>query len=65
MSRLDEQLKKLAKADLQKVVYSQHDEQFPVFAWIALVLLVAEVFVLSRKNAWLRKINFFTKENTK
>lgn len=62
VGRLDEQLKKLAKADLQKVVYSQHDEQFPVFAWFALIFLVLELFVLNRKNAWLRKINFFTKE---
>ena len=63
VGQLDEQLKKLAKSDLQKVVYSQHDEQFPVFAWLALIFLVCEVFVLSRKNSWLRKINFFTKEN--
>ena len=63
VGQLDEQLKKLAKSDLQKVVYSQHDEQFPVFAWLALIFLVCEVFVLSRQNSWLRKINFFTKEN--
>ena len=29
----------------------------------ALVLLVAEVLVINSKNAWLRKYNFFTKEN--
>ena len=62
VGQLDDQLKKLAKADLQKVVYSQHDEQFPVFAWIALVFLVMDMFVLERKNSWLRKINFFTKD---
>lgn len=61
VSQMDDQLKKLAKADLQKVVYSQHDEQFPIFAWIALVFLVMDMFVLERKNSWLRKINFFTK----
>ena len=62
VSQLSDQLKKLAKSDLQKVVYSQHDEQFPVFAWIALICLVLEIFILNRKNSWLRKINFFTKE---
>lgn len=62
VGQLDDQLKKLAKADLQKVVYSQHDEQFPVFAWIAMIFLVIDMFVLERKNSWLRKINFFTKE---
>lgn len=63
VNQLDDQLKKLAKADLQKVVYSQHDEQFPVFAWIALAFLVIDMFILERKNSWLRKYNFFTKEN--
>lgn len=62
---LDEQLKKLAKADLQKVVYSQHDEQFPVFAWIALAFLTLDMLVLESKNPWLRKVNFFTKSNSK
>ena len=63
MSQIDEQLKAIAKADIERIVYSKHDEQFPVFAWLALIVLVLEVFVLNRKNAWLRKINFFTKEN--
>ncbi len=58
---IDENLKKLAKEDLERVVYSQHDEQFPVFAWIALVLLVVNMFVVERKNKWLNKYNFFTK----
>ncbi len=58
---IDDNLKKLAKEDLERVVYSQHDEQFPVFAWIALVLLVVNMFVVERKNKWLNKYNFFTK----
>lgn len=62
-SLLSKELDKLAKSDLQKVVYSQNSEQFPIFAWLALVFLVADLFVLERKNSWLRKINFFTKEN--
>ena len=62
-SLLSKELDKLAKSDLQKVVYSQNSEQFPIFAWLALVFLVADLFVLERKTSWLRKINFFTKEN--
>lgn len=63
VSRVSKELDKLAKSDLQKVVYSQNSEQFPIFAWLALVFLVGDLFVLERKNSWLRKINFFTKEN--
>ena len=61
-TQVSNELKKLAKSDLQKVVYSQNSEQFPIFAWIALVFLIGDLFVLERKNSWLRKINFFTKE---
>ena len=62
VSTLDEQLQKLAKTDLKSVVYSQHNEQFPVFAWLALLFIVIDVFVVESKNSWLRKYNFFTKE---
>jgi Ca-activated chloride channel family protein len=60
---VDEALSKLAKSNLAQVTYSQHDEQFPVFAWIALVLIIVNMFVLERKNSWLKKYNFFTKDD--
>lgn len=60
---LSDQLKRLAKSDLQRSVYSQHDEQFPVFAWIAILFIIADILVIDRKNSWLRKINFFTKDD--
>ena len=63
VSTLNDQLKKLAKSDLKSVVYSQHNEQFPVFAWLALLFVVINVFVDESKNSWLRKYNFFTKDN--
>ena len=61
-TQVSNELKKLAKSDLHKVGDSQNSEQFPIFAWIALVFLIGDLFVLERKNSWLRKINFFTKE---
>ena len=61
-TQVSNELKKLAKSDLQKVVYSQNSEQFPIFAFFSLVFLIGDLFVLERKNSWLRKINFFTKE---
>ena len=42
--------------------YTQHDEQFPVFATIALLLLLGLLLLLERKNPWLKKYNFFTKD---
>lgn len=63
VSVLDEQLKKLATTEMESVVYSHHNEQFPVFAWLALAFVVINLFVDESKNSWLRKYNFFTKEN--
>lgn len=63
LSLLQTQLNTLAKSELEKTNYSKHDEQFPVFAWIALVILICDIFVLDRKISWLKNINFFTKDD--
>ena len=55
-------LQKLSKSDLGSYTYTLEDEQFPVFAWIALVLIIALIVIIDRKNPWLKKYNFFTKE---
>lgn len=65
LNDLDRQLSTLKKAAMESSVYSQHDELFPVFAWIALALLVANIFLLERKISWLDKISFFRKEEKK
>lgn len=62
---LHSSLQQLSKSDLGSVTYSKHDEQFPVFAWIALVLIIASMVLLDRKNPWLKNYNFFTKEAKK
>jgi len=62
VSTLQETLDKLAKSDLAVVSYTQHDEQFPVFATIALLLLLGLLLLLERKNPWLKRYNFFTKD---
>lgn len=59
---LYETLDKLAKSDLATISYTQHDEQFPVFAWIAIVVLIALAALLESKNPWLTRYNFFTKK---
>lgn len=59
---LSESLRKLSKSDLGTYSYSLQDEQFPIFAWIALVLLVSSMLVIERKSPLLSRFNFFTKE---
>ena len=58
---LDDQLKKAKKTNMDKKVFSPADEQFPVFAWIALILLVTDILVSEKKISWLTKTNFFGK----
>lgn len=61
VSDVDAQLKALATSDLERVVYTQSAEQFPLFAWVALIFLIVDIFILDRKIGWLKRINFFSK----
>lgn len=62
-SSIADALDKLASGASSIVQYTSHNEQFTIFAWIALVLLLADVLLLDRANSWLSKFNFFTREN--
>ena len=64
LDRLVDQLETLQKSQFKHVAYSAGAEQFPLFAWIALIFLVIDVFVLDRKNNLLKKVNFFTKKKS-
>ena len=62
---LNDQLMKLSKTDLGSYNYSLESELFPIFAWIAFILLISELFILDRKNPILKRFNFFTKKEQK
>ena len=61
ISEIDTQLDTLEKTDLERVVYTSSAEQFPVFAWIALIFLLIDVCILEGKNKFLKKYTFFSK----
>ncbi|MDE6369275.1 MAG: hypothetical protein K2K94_08550, partial [Muribaculaceae bacterium] len=61
VSQLTDKLDQLEKSEFKRVNYKASAEQFPTFAWIALLLIVIDIFVLERKIGWLKNINFFTK----
>ncbi len=60
LDRLVHQLNKLEKSEFKNIKYTTAAEQFPVFAWIALIFLIIEAAILDRKNTWLQKFNFFS-----
>jgi len=53
------ELDKMTKTNVESSVYSEYDEQFQGLAWIILVLLLVDVFILERKNRLLRKVKLF------
>ena len=48
------------ETELDSKVYSEYDEQFQIFAWIALFLLIADFMTLDRKNHIFRKVKLFS-----
>lgn len=62
LGELESQLDTLKKATMESSTYSQHDELFPIFIWLALGLIIADILLLERKIGWLDKITFFKKE---
>jgi Ca-activated chloride channel family protein len=57
---LQKELNKLNKTELESKVYSEYEEQFHLLAWIVLALLIADFFMLERKNRVYRKIKLFS-----
>lgn len=61
VSELTDQLDLLQKSELKNVKYKASAEQFPLFVFLGLLLLIIDTFVLDRKIGWLKKYNFFTR----
>ncbi|MBE6286746.1 MAG: VWA domain-containing protein [Mediterranea massiliensis] len=57
---ITQEVNKLAKADVETQVYTEFNEQFQSVAWIILLLLLAEMLILERKNPLFRNIHLFT-----
>ena len=56
---LQKEIDKLAKADIETTTYSEYNEQFMVMAWIAFVLLLLEMLLMTKKNSRLKGFNLF------
>jgi len=62
---LQKEIDKLAKNDVESMVYTEFDEQFQVIAWIALILLFVELLISEKKSNLadlMRNVKFFRKE---
>ena len=57
---ISQEVNKMAKADVETQVYTEFNEQFQAVAWIILLLLLAEMLILERKNPLFRNIHLFS-----
>lgn len=62
LDKLTAQMNKLSKSEFKNVKYKISAEQFPIFAWIALILLLADMIISESKSSWLRNVNFFSRK---
>ncbi len=64
INSLVDELDKLERAEIKTRVFSEFSERFQYFAGFALLLLVLEFFIRSRKSRFMQRINLFkTSEN--
>ncbi len=56
------ELNKLQKADISTKIFKDYDEQFQVFAWFILILLVAELLIINKRNSLFIKWEKFFKK---
>lgn len=65
LNDLDKKLSTLKKAAMQSSIYSQHDELYSLFAWLAVACIIINILLLDRKISWLDKFTFFKKDSGK
>lgn len=59
LKTLTGELDKLSKSEVESKVYSSYDEKYQLIAWILVILLVFEFFVMDRRNRIFSKIRLF------
>ncbi len=61
LNELAERLDEIKKTNFGRINYTANDEQFPVFAWLALLKVIIDCIFSNRKIGFLRKYNFFSR----
>ncbi|MDR1682631.1 MAG: VWA domain-containing protein [Candidatus Symbiothrix sp.] len=60
LKALLKQLKTMQQSDIETKIYSAYDEKYAIPAWILLVVLIAEFFILERKNRFFGRFKLFS-----
>ena len=57
---ISQEISKMAKSDVESKIYTDFNEQFQAIAWIILLLLLAEMLILDRKNPLFKNVHLFS-----
>lgn len=57
---INNEINKMAKADIETQVFTEFNEQFQAVAWVIFILLLIEMLILERKNPIFRNIHLFS-----
>ena len=61
LTEIVDKLNEMERGEQTSLQFEEYNEQFPVFLWVALVLLLLDSLILDRRNPRLRRFNIFTK----
>ena len=53
------EISKIEKKDFEDMIYTDYDDKFEIFLWIALVLILLDFLILEKKSPILSKFNLF------
>ena len=57
---INQEINQMAKTDVESKIYTEYNEQFQVIAWLIMLLLIAEILILDRKNPLFKNIHLFS-----
>ena len=60
--RLNDEIAKLQKGEMQSVVYDEYDEQYQWFGVLALIILIVEVLISEARSPYFRNVKLFKKK---
>lgn len=63
MRALQKELDTMATSEIETQVFQDYNEQYQTFTLLALLLLVGEFFIFSRKNKFLTRLDIFKEKN--
>ena len=59
LSRIFDDISKIEKSEIEEKQFSDYEDRFQYFVALALILLIADLFVFERKTRWMRRFKPF------